>query len=94
MLELTAYCIFYFRARQRQGIYLDIQCKNCGAVAVMVFNTNLNNISVISWRPIYWRRKSEYPEKTTDLSQVSDKLLSHNVSSSTPQHEQDSNWKL
>ena len=31
----------------------------------------------------YWWRKSEYPEKTTDLSQVTDKL-SHNVVSSTP----------
>ena len=27
----------------------------------------------------YWCRKPEYPEKTTDLSQVTDKLLSHNV---------------
>jgi hypothetical protein len=32
----------------------------------------------------YWWMKSEYPEKTTDLSQVTDKLLSHNVVSSTP----------
>ena len=35
----------------------------------MVFNANFNNISVISW----WR-KPEYLEKTTDLSQVTDKL--------------------
>jgi len=27
----------------------------------------------------YWRRKLEYPEKTTDLPQVTEKLLSHNV---------------
>ena len=32
----------------------------------------------------YWWRKQEYPDKTTDLSQVTDKLLSHNVVSSTP----------
>ena len=35
----------------------------------MVFNATFNNISVISW----WR-KPEYPEKTTDLLQVTDKL--------------------
>jgi VanZ family protein len=34
----------------------------------MVFNATFNNISAISW----WR-KPEYPEKTTDLSQVTDK---------------------
>jgi hypothetical protein len=32
----------------------------------------------------YWWRKPKYPEKTTDLSQVADKLLSHNVVLSTP----------
>ena len=32
----------------------------------------------------YWWRKPEYPKKTTDMSQVTDKLLSHNVVSSTP----------
>jgi hypothetical protein len=37
----------------------------------------------------YWWRKLEYPEKTTDLSQVTDKRLSHNVVSSTPRHERD-----
>ena len=31
----------------------------------------------------YWWRKPENPDKTTDLSQVTDKLLSHNVVSST-----------
>ena len=40
----------------------------------MVFNTTFNNISVISWRSVYWWRKPEYPEKTTDLLQVTDKL--------------------
>ena len=29
----------------------------------MVFNATFNNISVISWRSVYWWRKSEYPEK-------------------------------
>ena len=30
-----------------------------------------------------WWRKTEYPEKTTKLPQVTDKTLSHNVASST-----------
>ena len=40
----------------------------------MVFNATLNNISVISWKSVYWLRKPEYPEKFTDLLQVTDKL--------------------
>ena len=36
----------------------------------MVFNATFNNISVISWRSVYWWRKPEYPEKTTELSLV------------------------
>ena len=39
----------------------------------MVFNATFPNISVISWLSVYWWRKQEYPEKTTDLSQVIDK---------------------
>jgi hypothetical protein len=31
----------------------------------LVFYANFNNISVISWRSIYWWMKAEYPEKTT-----------------------------
>jgi hypothetical protein len=34
----------------------------------MVFHAAFNNISVIWWR------KPEYPEKTTDVPQVTDKL--------------------
>jgi hypothetical protein len=40
---------------------------------VMMLNTTFNNISVISYGgQFYWWRKSKYPEKTTDLSQVTD----------------------
>ena len=39
-----------------------------------VFNTTFNNISVICGGQFYWWRKLEYPEKTTDLSEVADKL--------------------
>ena len=44
-------------------------------VMIVVFNTTFNNISVISWLSVYWGRKPEYLEKTTDLSQVTDKLV-------------------
>ena len=41
----------------------------------MGFNATFNNISVLSLRSVlYWWRKPEYPEKTTDLSQVTGKL--------------------
>jgi hypothetical protein len=43
-------------------------------VCLMVFNTNIYNISVISWRSVLLLEKTEYPEKTTDLSQVPDKF--------------------
>ena len=46
-------------------------------VRVMMFNATLNNISVISWWSILfvevWRRPN-YPEKTADLLQVTDKF--------------------
>ena len=57
----------------------------------MLFNASFNNIQLYRGRQLYWCMKLEYPEKTTNLLQVTDKLLSHNVVSSTPRHEQDSN---
>jgi hypothetical protein len=41
---------------------------------LMVFNNTANNISIILWRSVLYVGKPEYPEKTTDLSQVIDKL--------------------
>jgi hypothetical protein len=40
----------------------------------MEFNVTFKNISVVSWRQFYWWLKPEYPEKTTDLAPVTDKL--------------------
>ena len=40
----------------------------------MVLNATFNNISVISWRSVLLVDKTGEPEKTTDLSQVTDKL--------------------
>ena len=40
----------------------------------MVFNATFNNISVISWRSVLLVAETGVPDKTTDLSQVTDKL--------------------
>jgi hypothetical protein len=41
---------------------------------VILFNATFNNISVISWRLVLLVEETEYPEKTTDLSEVPEKL--------------------
>ena len=40
----------------------------------MVFNTTSNSISVILWQSVLMVEETEYPEETTDLLQVTDKL--------------------
>jgi hypothetical protein len=40
----------------------------------MVFNATFNKISAISWRSVLFVGEPEYPVKTTELSQVTDKL--------------------
>ena len=40
----------------------------------MVFNTTVNNISAISWWSVLLLEETIIPEKTTNLSQVTDKL--------------------
>jgi hypothetical protein len=63
--------------------------------SVRVFNATFNNISVILWRSVLLveetgvQVENHRSEKTTDLSQVTDKVY-HNVVSSTPRHEPDS----
>jgi hypothetical protein len=39
----------------------------------MVFNATSNNISAIGWRSVLLMNESEYPKKTTDLLQITDK---------------------
>jgi hypothetical protein len=42
----------------------------------MEFNATFNNISVILWQSVLLVEESGVPEKPTDLSQITDKLLS------------------
>jgi hypothetical protein len=53
-----------------------LSCKEKGGYGdgAMLFNATFNNISAISWRSVLLVEETEYPKKTTDLSQVSDKL--------------------
>ena len=43
-------------------------------VGFIVYNANFDNKSAISWWSVYWWRKPEYLEKTTDLSLFANKL--------------------
>ena len=72
------YCDFYV---PKTGLHISSNNiskekeRDCGFYGdrVVVFNATFNNISATfctSWRSA----KSEYPEKTTDLPQVTDKL--------------------
>ena len=60
-----------FCVKRDDGTVMSIVCL---FVCLMVFNATFNNISVISWRSVYWWRKPEDLVKTTDLSQITDKL--------------------
>jgi hypothetical protein len=47
-----------------------VKQKKKGGGEIMVFNATFNIISVTSGSRLYWWRKQEDPDKTTDLLQV------------------------
>ena len=56
----------------------------------MVFDTTYNNISIIFWRSLLLVEETAVTGKPTELSQVTDKTLSHNVVSSRSRNGTDS----
>jgi hypothetical protein len=42
--------------------------------SLLVFYPTFSNISAISWRPVLVVEETEYPERTTDHGQATDKL--------------------
>ena len=64
------------------------------SVRVMVSNAIFNNISIISWQSILLVEETGEPGKKHWPVASHWQTLSHNVVSSTPHHEQDSNSQL
>jgi hypothetical protein len=60
----------------------------------MVFNTTFNNIYAISWRSVLLVEETGVPGKNHPIVTSHGQTVSHNVVSSTPSHEQDSNSQL
>ena len=57
----------------------------------MVFNAPFNNMSVISWRSVLLVEETGVPGENHQPVAIHWQTLSHNVVSSAPPHEQDSN---
>ena len=67
--------------------HLQYQYNNITLSLIQVLNNQGLGLECLTFSTIfqsYWWRKPKYPGKTTDLPQVTDKHLSHNLVSSTP----------
>ena len=60
----------------------------------MAFNATFNNVSVISWRSVLLVEETGVPGEDHRSVASHRQTLSHNVESSTPPHERDSNSQL
>jgi hypothetical protein len=60
----------------------------------MVFDANFNNISVITWQSVLLVEETGVPRENHRPFASHPQTLSHNVVSSTPRHEWDSNSQL
>ena len=62
-------------------------------IRVMVFNVTFNNISAISWWSVLLVEETRVPGENHRPVASHGQTLSHNIVSSTPRHERDSNWQ-
>jgi hypothetical protein len=65
---------FNFEIQYKPAEQLIVSDSLSRGFGFMVFNATFNNISVISWRSVLMVEETGVPEKTIDLSQVSDEL--------------------
>ena len=68
-IPLFNLCVFVYSWHCRDTTWVYWTCSY-----VMVSNTTFNNISLYLCAQFYLWRKPDYPEKSTDLSQVTDNL--------------------
>ena len=61
---------------------------------LMVFNATFNNISAISWRSVFLVEETGVPGENHRPAASHRQTSPHNVVSSTPRHERDSNSQL
>ena len=71
-IDMVPYHAFRFQHHDNLNMNEPFAFENWGWV--MVFNATFNNISVISWRSVLLVEETRVPEKTLDLSQVTDQL--------------------
>jgi len=60
----------------------------------MMFNATFNNVSVISWWSVLLVEETRVPGENHQPAASHWQTLSHNVDSSRPHHERDSNSQL
>ena len=71
---ITLLCMSQSMIRISIGTCIDLVSAKCLYVRCVVLNATFNNISVILWRSVLLVEETGVPEKTADLSQVTDKL--------------------
>jgi hypothetical protein len=70
MITKVVFIVFFNIGR----VEIRIMYTSWSGGRVVISNATCNDNSLISLRSVYQWRKPEYPEKSTDMSQVTDKM--------------------